>query len=162
PSPTRRNRPSGPNRTRHGSLATRPTTTTSTMSSITPAVSATPRSLPPPVTRCNDLTCCCATSTCRSAGGPGQRPRCFPAGASPRARALLLNSVAPHSVIAVPVAERLETAREAVAAWEALGDVPQLYVALGLLASQYARSGDHDAAAAALERARSLEDPGWP
>jgi predicted ATPase/DNA-binding winged helix-turn-helix (wHTH) protein len=83
-------------------------------------------------------------------------------GAGPRAKALLLNCVAPHSVIAVAVAERLNAAREAVAAWEALGDVPQLYVALGLLASQLARSGDHEAAAAALERARALEDLRWP
>lgn len=80
--------------------------------------------------------------------------------AGPRAKALLLNCVAPHSVIAV--AERLQAAHDAVAAWEALGDVPQLYVALGLLASQLARSGEHDAAAAALERARSLEDTRLP
>jgi tetratricopeptide (TPR) repeat protein len=73
-----------------------------------------------------------------------------------------LNCIAPHSVIAVTVAERLSAAREAVAAWEALGDVPQLYVALGLLASQLARAGEHEGAQAALERARGLEDPAWP
>ena len=83
-------------------------------------------------------------------------------GAGPRAKALLLNCVAPHSVIAVTVAARLDATREAVAAWEGLGDVPQLYVALGLLASQFARAGEHDAARATLDRARSLEDPGWP
>ena len=83
-------------------------------------------------------------------------------GAGPRAKALLLNCVAPHSVIAVTVAARLDATREAVAAWEALGDVPQLYVALGLLASQFARAGKHDAARATLARAGSLEDPGWP
>jgi len=82
--------------------------------------------------------------------------------AGPRARALLLSCVAPHSVIAVTVAARLNAACEAVAAWEALGDIPQLYVALGLLASQFARSGEHDRAKAALERARRLEDSTWP
>jgi predicted ATPase len=83
-------------------------------------------------------------------------------GAEPRAKALLLNCVAPHSVIAVAVAERVKAASEAVAAWEALGELPQLYVALGLLASQYARAGQHEAAQGALERAGRLEDPGWP
>jgi predicted ATPase/DNA-binding winged helix-turn-helix (wHTH) protein len=83
-------------------------------------------------------------------------------GAGARARALLLNCVAPHSVIAISVADRLNAAREAVATWEELGDIPQLYVAQGLLASQLARSGEHDAARAAIERARSLEDAVWP
>lgn len=82
--------------------------------------------------------------------------------AGPRAKALLLNCVAPHSVIAVTVATRLEAAREAVSAWESLGDVPQLYVALALLASQMARSGQHDAARVLLDRALSIEDPEWP
>jgi predicted ATPase len=82
--------------------------------------------------------------------------------AGPRARALLLNCVAPNSVIAVTGSGRLQAARDAVGAWEALGDVPQLYVALGLFASQLARAGEHDAAQAALERACSLEDPSWP
>jgi len=82
--------------------------------------------------------------------------------AGPKARALLLNCVAPHSVIAITVAERLDVARAAVAAWEALGDLPQMYVAYGLLASQLARSGEHDAARAALEHARRLESADWP
>jgi hypothetical protein len=83
-------------------------------------------------------------------------------GAGPKARALLLNCVAPHSVIAVTVAESLNAARAAAAAWEDLGDAPQLHVAQGLLASQLARSGEHAAAQAALDRARSLEDAEWP
>jgi predicted ATPase len=84
------------------------------------------------------------------------------AGAAGKTRALLLNCIAPHSVIAISVADRLDAAREAVDAWQAVGDVPQLYVAQGLLASQLARSGEHIAARDAIERARSLEDPDWP
>jgi predicted ATPase/DNA-binding winged helix-turn-helix (wHTH) protein len=82
--------------------------------------------------------------------------------ASERAQAWLWNCVAPHSVIAVTVVPRLTAAREAVAAWERLNDAPQLYIALGILAGQLARAGDHEQARAVLARARALEDPAWP
>jgi predicted ATPase/DNA-binding winged helix-turn-helix (wHTH) protein len=82
--------------------------------------------------------------------------------ASPRARARLWNCVLPHGLVAITVVPRVEAARQIVAAWQALGDVRELYLALGFCAYELARAGEHAASDAMLAQAAALEHPAWP
>jgi predicted ATPase/DNA-binding winged helix-turn-helix (wHTH) protein len=77
-------------------------------------------------------------------------------------RALIWSCLTAHGLTALRAVPRLEAARQAVLAWRALGDAPRLHFALGFLASELARAGEHDAADAALAEALALQTPRWP
>lgn len=82
--------------------------------------------------------------------------------ASPRARALIWNSMSicwPRLACGVP---RVLAAREAVSAWQQIDDRQQLYLALGRWAFQSAQAGDLESASNALVEARRIEEATWP
>ncbi|HEY2926445.1 ATP-binding protein [Piscinibacter sp.] len=83
-------------------------------------------------------------------------------GASAAARAWIWTCITSHGLISVDTVPPLEAAREAVAAWRALGDRERLYVALGFEAWQCSCVRDFEAADRLLAELRSLEQPGWP
>jgi len=83
-------------------------------------------------------------------------------GASATARAWIWTCIASHGLISVGTVPPLDAAREAVAAWRALGEREPLYVALGFQAWQCSCVRDFDAADRLLAELRSLEQPGWP
>lgn len=82
--------------------------------------------------------------------------------AEPLARGLLLNCLSLFRLILIPEMTRLAIAQERVAAWRALGDYRQLYMALARLAGDFAVSGNMEASERALAEAGELEDPRWP
>lgn len=78
------------------------------------------------------------------------------------AAAWLWNCVSPHGLIAVSNVPRMTAAREAVAAWRRLGRAQDLYIALGFLAFECAKAGDHAMSERTLDEAARLQEPGWP
>jgi predicted ATPase/DNA-binding winged helix-turn-helix (wHTH) protein len=81
--------------------------------------------------------------------------------ASPRARAELLASLLMFRFTVPAGMNRVDVARESVAAWEGLGDRFQHCFAVLLLALHLAAAGRADEAAKAFEQGRSLRDPQW-
>lgn len=77
-------------------------------------------------------------------------------------RALLRNQAAPASSIAWPGVPRGEAAGQRLAAWQALGDRRETYLATIDLAVEHARAGDATAAAHCADQVLALEDPIWP
>ncbi len=86
----------------------------------------------------------------------------LPLASDPFTRALLLNQAAPASSIAWPGVPRCEAAEQRLAAWQALGDRRESYLATIDLAVERARVGDATAAARCADQALALEDPAWP
>jgi len=83
-------------------------------------------------------------------------------GASAAARAWIWTGIVSHGLVSVDTVPPLEAAREAVAAWRAVGDPERLYLALGFQAWQCSCAHDFEAADRLLAELRSLEQPGWP
>jgi predicted ATPase/DNA-binding winged helix-turn-helix (wHTH) protein len=79
-----------------------------------------------------------------------------------RAGAILWGCVAPHGLIALTSAPRLQASREAALAWRAVGNPQHLYLALGFLASECSRAGDGEAAGHLLAEMFATELPSWP
>lgn len=86
--------------------------------------------------------------------------RLLPA-ADPLERAYLLDCLTLFRLIFVPQMTRLEVSQARVAAWRALGQRRQLYMALARIAGDLAIEGQMQASLDALAEARGLEDPAW-
>ena len=86
----------------------------------------------------------------------------LPLAQQPLTRALLANQVAPASSISWPGLPRRSAAEQRLAAWQAVGDLRECYLALIDLAAEAARAGDAAQAEARAEQALALEDPSWP
>lgn len=82
--------------------------------------------------------------------------------ADPYDRAQLLSTLCLFRTILLPGLPRVQLSRERVAAWRALGDQFQSFIALSRLGADLAVERDFDGAQRALAEAEAAADPAWP